>query len=46
MCCYPLMRYVLGKPEGSVRASVHVYNTMDGVKALISSLKEISEEVA
>jgi len=45
MCCYPLMKYVLGKPEGLVRASVYVYNTMEEVEYLLSSLKKISMEV-
>jgi cysteine desulfurase/selenocysteine lyase len=46
MCCYPLMKYVLGKPEGLVRASVYVYNTMSEVEYLLSSLKKISMETS
>jgi cysteine desulfurase/selenocysteine lyase len=46
MCCYPLMKYVLGKPEGLVRASVYVYNTMGEVEYLLSSLKKISMETS
>jgi len=46
MCCYPLMKYVLGKPEGLLRASVYVYNTLEEVEYLLSSLKKISMEVS
>jgi len=45
MCCYPLMKYVLGKPEGLVRASVYIYNTLEEIEYLLSSLKKISAEV-
>jgi len=46
MCCYPLMKYVLGKPEGLVRASVYVYNTLEEVEYFLSSLKKISAEAS
>lgn len=41
MCCYPLMKYVLGKPEGLIRASVYIYNTIKEVDYFISSLRKI-----
>jgi len=45
MCCYPLMKYVIRKSEGLVRASVYVYNTLEEIEYLLSSLKKISAEV-
>ncbi|MGQ9514950.1 MAG: aminotransferase class V-fold PLP-dependent enzyme [Thermoproteota archaeon] len=45
MCCYPLMKYILGKPEGLIRASVYIYNTMKEVDHLISSLRKIIAKI-
>jgi cysteine desulfurase/selenocysteine lyase len=40
-CCIPLMR-LLGTGEGTVRASLHLYNNEDDVERLITTLAEIS----
>jgi cysteine desulfurase/selenocysteine lyase len=40
-CCKPLMKH-LGLPNGTVRASVHVYNTTGDIDRLISTVEEIT----
>jgi len=40
-CCIPLMRH-LGVAEGTVRASLHVYNNEDDVERLLSTVEEIT----
>jgi len=40
-CCIPLMR-LLGAREGTVRASLHLYNNEDDVERLITTVGEIS----
>ncbi len=39
-CCQPLMEY-LGLKEGTVRASIGMYNTMHEIDLLIASIEEI-----
>jgi len=40
-CCIPLMRY-LGQKEGTVRASVYLYNTEEEIEKLLGAVEEIS----
>ena len=40
-CCQPLMTR-LGLPEGTVRASLGLYNTADEIDMLIASVEELS----
>lgn len=40
-CCMPLMKH-LGLIEGSVRASVYLYNTIDEIELLLGTIEEIS----
>ena len=39
-CCIPLMRY-LGLGNGTVRASLYLYNTLEEVDLLVETIKEI-----
>jgi cysteine desulfurase/selenocysteine lyase len=41
-CCIPLMRH-LGLSQGSVRASVYLYNTEGEVEKLLAALEEIAK---
>ncbi|HWQ67152.1 MAG TPA: cysteine desulfurase [Methanospirillum sp.] len=43
-CCMPLMQH-LGLPDGTIRASLYLYNTHDEIRALISGVQEIVEGV-
>jgi cysteine desulfurase / selenocysteine lyase len=43
-CCIPLMRHI-GTPEGTVRASLHLYNNAEDVEQLIMTVDEISRMV-
>jgi cysteine desulfurase / selenocysteine lyase len=43
-CCIPLMRHIRA-PEGTVRASLHLYNNADDVEQLIVTVEEISRMV-
>ncbi len=43
-CCMPLMQH-LGLPDGTVRASLYLYNTKEEIQTLIESVKEIVEGV-
>jgi len=40
-CCQPLMEQ-LGLPEGTVRASIALYNTGHEIDMLIASLEELA----
>jgi len=40
-CCQPLMEY-LGLPEGTVRVSLALYNTVQEIDMLIATLKELT----
>jgi cysteine desulfurase/selenocysteine lyase len=41
-CCIPLVKDVLGQGEGTVRASVYLYNTVEEVDKLIELIDEIA----
>ncbi len=43
-CCMPLMQY-LNLPEGTVRASLYLYNKSEEIQALVSGISEIIEGV-
>ena len=43
-CCIPLMRHI-GTPNGTVRASLHLYNNADDVERLTMTVEEISRMV-
>lgn len=43
-CCIPLMKY-LGLENGTVRASLYIYNTMEEVDLLIETIEEIARMV-
>jgi cysteine desulfurase/selenocysteine lyase len=43
-CCIPLMHHI-GVSEGTVRASLHLYNNADDVEQLIVTVEEISRMV-
>lgn len=41
-CALPLMKELLGSPEGTVRASTYLYNTPEEIDRLIEAVKEIA----
>ncbi|MPN46971.1 Cysteine desulfurase SufS [bioreactor metagenome] len=43
-CCIPLMKY-MGLENGTVRASLYLYNTPEEVDLLIETIKEIARTV-
>ncbi len=43
-CCMPLMQH-LGLPDGTVRASLYLYNTEEEIQTLVESVREIVEGV-
>ena len=45
-CAQPLVRQVLGKPEGTVRLSLYVYNTAEEVEIFLSTMRELVREIA
>jgi cysteine desulfurase/selenocysteine lyase len=40
-CCHPLMKYLLERPRGTVRASLYLYNTVQEIEALLATLERI-----
>jgi cysteine desulfurase/selenocysteine lyase len=40
-CCYPLMKYLLERPRGTVRASLYLYNTVQEIETLLATLERI-----
>lgn len=44
-CSQPLMEH-LGLPEGTVRASTHIYNTEEEIDTMIATVEEIARRVA
>jgi cysteine desulfurase/selenocysteine lyase len=40
-CALPLHKFLLNKPDGSVRASIYLYNTAEDVDKLAETLSEI-----
>ncbi len=45
-CCIPLNKELLKRPEGTVRASLYLYNTETEVEKLISTVDEIARSLA
>lgn len=45
-CAMPLTKELLGLSEGSVRASLYLYNTMEEIEKFISVINEISKTLA
>jgi len=45
-CALPLMKGLLGVAEGSVRASVYLYNTFSEVDLFVDTLSEIAKTIA
>ncbi len=45
-CCLPLNKELLKRPEGTVRASVYLYNTEAEVEKLVSAVDEIAGSLA
>ncbi|WP_245926560.1 aminotransferase class V-fold PLP-dependent enzyme [Methanospirillum lacunae] len=43
-CCMPLMQY-LNLPDGTVRASLYLYNTEEEIQTLVEGVREIVEGV-
>lgn len=43
-CCMPLMQH-LGLPDGTVRASLYLYNTREEIQTLITGVREIVEGI-
>jgi cysteine desulfurase/selenocysteine lyase len=41
-CALPLMKRLIGNPEGTVRASTYLYNTMKEIETLIKAVKDIA----
>jgi cysteine desulfurase/selenocysteine lyase len=45
-CAMPLIKVLLNKPVGTVRASTYIYNTEEEVKEFILTLTELSSEAS
>jgi len=45
-CCLPLTKELLKRHEGTVRASLYLYNTKEEVEKLISTVDEIAKSLA
>ncbi|KPV64616.1 MAG: putative cysteine desulfurase 2 [Candidatus Bathyarchaeota archaeon BA2] len=45
-CCLPLMKELLKRREGTVRASLYLYNTEEEVEKLVSTVDEIARSLA
>ncbi len=43
-CALPLMKELFKLPEGTVRASTYIYNTVDEVEKLLGAVEDISRE--
>ena len=44
-CAMPLHKELLGLPDGTVRASVYIYNTLAEIEKLVDSVGEIAENL-
>ncbi len=44
-CCYPLIKHVINKPEGTLRCSLYLYNTEEEIKIFINAAKKISKRL-
>ncbi len=40
-CALPLIKHLLNRPQGTVRASTYIYNTLDEAERLVETVKEI-----
>ena len=45
-CAMPLHNELLGRPQGSVRASVYLYNTAEEIERLLAVVEEIARSMA
>jgi len=45
-CAQPLMKYLLKRPDGTVRASTYIYNTLEEVEKLVATIEEIARSLA
>jgi len=45
-CCLPLTKELLKRHEGTVRASIYLYNTEEEVEKLVSAVDEIAKSLA
>ncbi len=45
-CCIPLIKELLKRDEGTVRASLYIYNTESEVEKLVSAVEEIARSLA
>lgn len=45
-CCLPLMKELLKRREGTVRASLYLYNTKEEVEKLVSTVDDIARSLA
>ncbi|MEM2905674.1 MAG: cysteine desulfurase [Candidatus Bathyarchaeia archaeon] len=45
-CAIPLARELLGRPQGSVRASLYIYNTREEVDKLIATATDLARSIA
>ncbi|UCH57662.1 MAG: cysteine desulfurase [Candidatus Bathyarchaeota archaeon] len=41
-CALPMMKELFGLPEGTVRASTYIYNTLDEVERLLGAVEDIA----
>jgi len=44
-CALPLMKEILGRKDGTVRASAYLYNTEEEVEKLVSTVSELSRSL-
>ncbi len=44
-CAHPLVKFILGKPQGTVRVSTYLYNTSEEIERFLSVIEEISRSV-
>ncbi|MGP3667981.1 MAG: aminotransferase class V-fold PLP-dependent enzyme [Candidatus Bathyarchaeota archaeon] len=44
-CAHPLVKFILGKPQGTVRVSTYLYNTVEEVEKFLSIIEEISRSL-
>jgi cysteine desulfurase/selenocysteine lyase len=42
-CALPLMKELYGLPDGNVRASTYLYNTLDEVEVLLGAVENIAK---
>ncbi|MCD6479830.1 cysteine desulfurase [Candidatus Bathyarchaeota archaeon] len=40
-CALPLVKHLLNRPQGTVRASTYIYNTLDEAEKLVETVREI-----